>query len=166
MELYTDHLMLKTVTDSDIDEVARMWKYEKGSISPEDARRAIAYMQNNHKRNRHGSIYHLCFAVFEKNERRIIGWCGLDGKCSPGQTVLFYTIGQAYRNKGYATQCAAKLFEYAFETAGLPCIHGGCHKHNIASFRVMEKAGMVQNGFSEDGGPQFYIDKTRYDALK
>ncbi len=63
MELYTKDLCLRTVNGEDIDEVARMWKFEQGTISAEEAQKAIEYMQNNHKKNKTGCIYHLCLAV-------------------------------------------------------------------------------------------------------
>ena len=66
MELYTCDLMLKTVTNEDIDEVARMWNFGNGSISLDEAQKAIDYMLSNHKQNRIGNIHHLCFAVYEK----------------------------------------------------------------------------------------------------
>ena len=50
MELYTRNLVLRTVTMEDIDEVARMWNFEKGSISLEDAEKAVKSMQKNHRR--------------------------------------------------------------------------------------------------------------------
>ena len=106
MEIYTNDLLLKTVTNEDINEVARMWNFEKGCISLKEAQEAINYMQYNHKQNHTGHIHHLCFAIYEKNENNIIGWCGLDGICSPGKTTIFYLIDADYRNKGYATQCA------------------------------------------------------------
>jgi len=90
MELYTNDLLLKIVTDEDLDEVARMWDFEKGPITFAQAQKAIDYMQNNHKQNSPEHIHHLCFAIFEKGKSSIIGWCGLDGLCSPGQTVIFY----------------------------------------------------------------------------
>ena len=73
MELYTNDLLLKTVTDEDINEAARMWEFEKGSISLPEAQKAIEYMQNNHKQNRTGYIYHLCFSIYEKGKDKIIG---------------------------------------------------------------------------------------------
>lgn len=164
MELFTDDLQLKTVTNEDINEVARMWEFEKGSITMAEAQEAIKYMQNNHQQNCPGCIHHLCFAIFEKNKSRIIGWCGLDGQYTPGKTVIFYMIDKDYRKKGYATQCACKLLEIAFETFELNSIHGGCYKDNIASYKVMEKAGMLQNAFEENGDPLFYIDRSRYIA--
>lgn len=112
MELYTSDLMLKTVTDEDINEVARMWEYEKGKDS-------------------------------------IIGWCGLDGKPdphNPERMEIFYMIDKEYRDKGYATQCASALLEYAFETAKLKKVFGGCYK--------------------EYGDPQFFIDIDIYEKIK
>ena len=169
MELLTNDLILRPVNDKDINEVARMWEWQKGTISTEEAVEAVRYMQDNHKKNKHGYIYHLCLAVFEKGYDKIIGWCGLDGR-NPKEKrniVLFYSIETDYQNKGYATQCVSKLFEYAFGYAGLQYIYGGCYKENIASRNVMEKAGMLLYGFDkEDGGPHFYIDKEIFDKLK
>ena len=167
MELFTDSLLLRPVDDNDIDEVARMWDWEQNPISIEKAREAVHYMQDNHKKNKQGRIYHLCLAVFEKGCDKIIGWCGLDGKCSPGKTVIFYMIDKNFRSKGFATQCAKRLFEYAFETADLKSIYGGCYKENLASYLVQAKAGMLLYELDkENGDPHFYIDKDIYEKLK
>ena len=161
MELYTDDLLLKTVTADDIDEVARMWEFEKGSISKEAAQDAIDYMQNNHAKNVVGQIYHLCFAIFVKGKCNIIGWCGLDGKTAD-KLHIFFLIDKDYRNKGYATQCANRLLSYAFDEAHVPFINGGCDKENVASYKVMVKIGMRKNGFEENGDPLFFIDEKLY----
>ena len=161
MKLETERLVLRTVEVSDIEEVARMWAFEKGSITKEEAQSAIDYMQNNHKKNALGYIYHLCFAVFEKDGSKIIGWCGLDGTTA-GKLYIFYMIDKDYRNKGYATQCAGRLLSYAFDEARVPYVDGGCDKDNVASYKVMQKAGMRENGFEENGDPVFFIDEELY----
>jgi len=169
LELYTDALLLKTVTDDNINEVARMWKFEQGSISLTEAKEAIEYMQNNHKKNHTGFIYHLCFAIYEKGKNSIIGWCGLDGKPepeNPDRMEIFYLIDSAYRSKGYATQCALKLLEYAFEVAKIERVFGGCDKDNISSFKVLSKSGMILFKVQENGDPDFFIDKDIYEKLK
>lgn len=132
MELYTKDLLLKTVTVDDVDEVARMWNFENGSISREKAQKAIDDMQNNHNKNEVGHIYHLCLAMFEMDNNAIIGWCGLDGR-SGDKLHIFYLVDAKFRNKGYATQCAEKLLAYAFDEAKVSFVNGGCDKHNIAS---------------------------------
>ena len=164
MELITKNLILRTVEYSDIDEVARMWEFEKGAVSEDEARKAIAYMQNNHRQNGAGYIFHLCLAVFVKGLNRIIGWCGFDGRTAD-TLHIFFLIDAEYRNKGYATQCAERLLSYAFDEARVPYVNGGCDKKNTASFRVMSKTGMKQDNFGENGDPLFYIDDEIYHAL-
>ena len=169
MELLTNDLLIKTVINDDIDEVARMWNFEKGSISLQEAQEAIDYMHDNHQKNYTGYIYHICFAIFEKGKKSIIGWCGLDGK--PDQEnhdrmEIFYLIDKSCRNKGYATQCAFKLLEYAFEVAKIERVYGGCDKDNLASYKVLSKSGMVNYKIRENGDPHFFIDKDIYEKLK
>lgn len=163
MELHTKDLSLRTVEQADIDEVARMWNFENGSISREKAQKAIEQMRDNHNKNRAGRIYHICLAVFEKGKDVIIGWCGLDGK-NGDKLHLFYLIDAQYRFRGYATQCSQALLSYAFNEVNVPFINGGCDKNNIASIKVMEKIGMSHSGFEDNGDPLFYIDNAAYKA--
>jgi len=165
MELVTEALRLRTVTDGDIEEVARMWAFEKGTIPLEEAQAAINYMQNNHAQNTAGHIVHLCFAVFEKNGGAIIGWCGLDGT-TEGKLHIFYLLDAGYRNRGYATQCAVRLLAYAFDEAHVPFVNGGCDKDNLASRKVLEKASMALCGYEENGDPLFIMDCEIYGKVK
>jgi RimJ/RimL family protein N-acetyltransferase len=103
-------------------------------------------------------------AVFEKGNNTIIGWCGLDGK-EAGKLHIFYLVDASFRNKGYATQCAAKLLSYAFNDVGVAFVNGGCDKNNVASYRVMEKVGMKQNSFEDNGDPRFIIDREMYNLV-
>ena len=166
MELYTNDLILRTVTEADIDEVARNWKYPE-TISHEDAYKVLEKMEHRHSQNRVKSIHHLCLGVCRKEEpNKLIGWCGLDGHVSPGETVLFYMINEEFRCNGYATQCAKELLRFAFEDMQYDIIFSGCAKENRASFRVMEKAGMCHNIVYDDGGLGFYMDKTMFANAK
>lgn len=162
MEIHTDELIVRTVTDSDIGEIARMWDYPNEETI-ENAYKALAYMEQTRNKNRPKAICHLCLAIFHrKDPKRIIGWCGLDGEAEQGKTVLFYSIDKEFRNRGYATQCVMELLKYAFEDMKYDVIYGGCSKENYASYRVMQKAGMRQDSFYENGDPAFCMDKESY----
>ena len=162
MRLFTKDLILRTVTEGDIPEIARMWRYPN-CISIEDAYKALEKMEYRHSKNQIKAIYHLCLGVFErKNPAKLIGWCGLDGQVSPDETVLFYIIAEEYRRKGYATQCAQELLRFAFEDMKYDIVYSGCAKDNLASYKVMEKAGMCHNVVYEDGGLGFYMDKEMF----
>lgn len=160
MELFTEDLALRTVTEEDVREVARMWDYDR-ELSLDEARGHIARMEENHRKNRPGRIYHLCLAVTERAGGKIIGWCGLDGT-SGDKLHIFYSLHPDFRGRGYATQAARAVLDYAFRTVGVPFVNGGCAPENRASYRVMEKTGMKPDGFAEDGGPQFYMDRCGY----
>lgn len=162
IELLTNDLILRTVTSVDIEEVARMWMYPNETTIGE-AYKALENMENNRKNNQPKAINHLCLGVFRKQApKQIIGWCGLDGKAEPGKTVLFYMIDEKYRNHGYATQCARELLRYSFEDMGYDIIYGGCAKDNIASYRVMQKARMIQTSLYENGNYIFSMDKNHF----
>lgn len=162
MELLTNDLILRTVTENDIKEIARMWEYPQ-ETTIEKAYEALKYMEVTHSKNRQKSICHLCLGVFQKEKPNvIIGWCGLDGETEIGKTVLFYMIDEKYRNQGYATQCAIELINYAFEDMGYDIIYGGCARSNVESYKVMQKAGMIQNSFYENGDYIFLIDREMF----
>ena len=115
MEFLTDDLILRTVTDNDIEEIARMWEYPH-ETTIDKAYEALNYIETTHSKNRQKAICHLCLGVFRKEEPKvIIGWCGLDGETETEKTVLFYMIDEKFRNRGYAIQCTVELINYAFE---------------------------------------------------
>lgn len=164
MELRLTDITLRTVTPDDLDEVARMWNFEKGTTPLEEAVRAIDRMTDNHRQNRPHHIVHLCFAVFDNGTGRIIGWCGLDGrnKADKSTAEMFYLIDKDYRGRGYATACAGKLLEYGFLTLELSRIDGSCHKDNVASRKILENIGMQRGEDQVDGSPRFFISSEDY----
>ena len=159
MELTTQDLVLRTVTQADLAEIARMWNFWDGGVSAEKARDALAYMTANHAKNKNGCLYHLCLAVCKKDEPgKIWGWCGLDGKTRPQMPEIFELLHESARNKGYGTQCVKALLQYAFGDAGLCKVHGGCDKENIASAKMMLKGGMQHYAKEENGDPLFIAE--------
>ena len=156
MDYPLENLILHYVTGDDLTEVARTWPADHHPLSDTEAREAIAYMRGNYGRNTKGCIFHLCLAVCGKEDPgTIMGWCGLDGTRNHSEPEIFILLDEAYRNKGYGTQCVKELLRIAVEDYALSGVHGGCAKENIASARAMEKGGMVQYGTEENGDPLF-----------
>ncbi len=150
------NLILHYVTEDDLKEVARTWPADHHPLSDTEAREAIAHMRGNYGRNTKGRIFHLCMAVCGKDSPgTVMGWCGLDGTRNHLEPEIFILLDEAYRNKGYGTQCVKELLRIAAEDYALSGVHGGCARENIASARAMEKGGMVQYGTEENGDPLF-----------
>ncbi len=162
MEIKTKELLLRTVTKYDVYEVAKMYDYPN-TISLNQAKKAINTMISNYNKSITGHLKHLCLAVCLKEKPSvIIGWCGLDGEVEKGKVVIFYVIDEKYRNKGYATQGANAILEYAFEKLELESVYGGCDKSNVASFKILSNIGMKNYGVDNDNNPQFRIDRLDY----
>lgn len=62
---------------------------------------------------------------------------------------LGYALGRDYWGKGYASEAAGAVVDFAFETLGLERVHAAYFTRNPASGRVLEKVGFVREGLRE-----------------
>jgi len=82
--------------------------------------------------------------------------------------LLGYLVDPAYAGRGIATAVTTALLDLAFGELGLRRVTAGCFADNVASWRVMEKAGMrreqhgVRDSFHADHG---WVDGYTYAIL-
>jgi RimJ/RimL family protein N-acetyltransferase len=62
------------------------------------------------------------------------------------QGEIGYALGIDYRGRGYATEAAEGLMEYAFSSLGLHRIQATTSADNPDSYKVMERLGMRREG--------------------
>jgi RimJ/RimL family protein N-acetyltransferase len=62
------------------------------------------------------------------------------------QAEIGYALGIDYRRRGYATEAAEGLMEYAFSSLGLHRIQATTSADNPDSYKVMERLGMRREG--------------------
>lgn len=91
---------------------------------------------------------HFEFAIL-LGERHIGGISVYIDENFPDEGELGWLLLGEYHGKGYATEAALALKEFAFDTLGLRKIYAHCDARNDASRRVMEKTGMTLE--SDDG---------------
>jgi RimJ/RimL family protein N-acetyltransferase len=66
-----------------------------------------------------------------------------------GSTVgLGYVIARSHQGKGYATEATRAVIAWAFHQPSLYRVNASTDIENIASQRVLEKAGMLREGLS------------------
>ncbi len=87
------------------------------------------------------------WVMIEKSSGELMGWTGL--KLEPLETngfTNYYDLGYRmiprYWGKGYATESALASVDYGFNELNLEKINGGADVKNIASNRVLQKAGL------------------------
>jgi RimJ/RimL family protein N-acetyltransferase len=86
------------------------------------------------------------FAVVLKAERQLIGHMIFHPWFAPRIYEIGWALNKRYHGQGYATEAAAALLRYGFETLKVHRIIATCQPENAASYRVMEKIGMQREG--------------------
>jgi RimJ/RimL family protein N-acetyltransferase len=87
--------------------------------------------------------------VFRKDEseKAPIGLCGFVRFAETGpEPQLLYALLERHTGQGFATEIARTLVEYAVANTSLSVLHSAADEPNIASLRVLEKAGFEQVG--------------------
>jgi [ribosomal protein S5]-alanine N-acetyltransferase len=100
---------------------------------------------------------HYGFAIELAESGELIGDCALtplvwnDSGAPPDAAAIGFVLHPRHWGRGYGTEAARALVRFAFEELGLSAVYGGCLPENIASRRVLEKAGLrfqdKQRGF-------------------
>jgi [ribosomal protein S5]-alanine N-acetyltransferase len=85
------------------------------------------------------------FSVILKETETLIGDCGLEQMEVAGSQAaeLGYDFRSDYWNRGYATEAARAVREYAFDVLQFPQLISLIRVGNLASKRVAEKVGMT-----------------------
>jgi [ribosomal protein S5]-alanine N-acetyltransferase len=87
------------------------------------------------------------FAIVTKQDRQLVGAMGLrDIDREHSQAEMSIWVGVDWWGQGYATEASRALLQFGFETLKLNRIYAHHMLRNPASGRVLEKAGMKQEG--------------------
>src|SRR3984893_10066882 len=88
------------------------------------------------------------FAIQIREEPRLIGIIRIGVRSvEHWQGDLGYAVHPDHWGKGYATEALRRILEFGFEDLSLERIWATADVRNVASWRVMEKAGMEREGF-------------------
>lgn len=83
------------------------------------------------------------WAVLPREEDILIGFCGFWFFFDPPELQLMYGIAPDRWGQGLATEIARVMIQYGFEEYSFDRIITSADAPNLASLRVMEKAGMT-----------------------
>ena len=86
-------------------------------------------------------------------EGNIIGGINLEYNDTKDVCEIGWIVHKDYRNKGIASEAAKLLIEYAFNTLFVHKVVSHCDSFNVASEKVMKKAGMK---LIDNSGTRFY----------
>lgn len=98
----------------------------------------------------------LGFAVIHREDRRVIGTAAFKGAPTADSLVeLAYGIVPAYEGRGYATEAAQALTDFAFDSGLVQCVLAHTLPVANASTHVLTKCGFTRVGdvIDPDDGP-------------
>lgn len=99
------------------------------------------------------------FEIVRNDDQTAIGSCAFRSPPDNGVVEIAYGIEDAYQRRGFATETAVALTEFALADKDVRTVCAHTKQDNIASIRVLEKAGFTAKGTvidPEDGEVLLY----------
>ena len=166
--LETERLVLRMWREDDFEQYARIcadpevMRYLGGKpYSCLEAWRNMAYLIGHWQLRGYGH-----WAVEEKASGRLMGRMGfLNPEGWPGFEVG-WTLGREHWGRGYASEGARRMLEYAFGEMGRDHVISLIHPENRASIKVAEKMGEKVEGQTEVLGVPVLIYGITSDAWR
>jgi ribosomal-protein-alanine N-acetyltransferase len=159
--IQTPHLILRGFTPDDFDPLFAILSNRdvirylpRTEPWPEEIVRRTMARQREHW-EQHGFGW---YAVECREERSLLGWCGLNIIDKTEEVEIKYLLKQSHWGRGLATEGATRCVQDGLQTLGLDEIIGLAHPDNIASQRVLEKAGLRYSNRAQ----YFGLDLLRY----
>lgn len=101
-----------------------------------------------------------CFAVTEKPDDRMIGFCGVAFPSDrPGIVEVIYAFAPSCWGRSYATEAVRATVAFGLEACGLDRIEATVDPATEVSKRLLEKVGMSYQGRGENADvslPDYY----------
>jgi len=88
----------------------------------------------------------MTWAIVRRQGETLLGAISLGLTARHQRGSLGYWLGVPYWNQGYTTEAARRVIQFAFDERGCYRVEAGCFPRNVASARVMEKAGLRYEG--------------------
>ncbi len=166
----TDRLILRELLPSDdkgmfeldSDKEVHQFLGNKPIENIEESRKIIEFVRQQYITNGIGR-----WAMIEKSTNNFMGWTGLKlVKETLNNHTNYYDLGyrliKKYWGKGFATESAKASLEYGFTILQLTEIYGSADQNNLASRKVLEKAGLRYiETYDYDGRPTDWFKITR-----
>ena len=110
----------------------------------------------------------LWLAITLRSDGRQIGGIGLRVEKQHHHAELGYWLGVPFWGHGYATEAAADILRYGFETLALHRIFASHFKQNPASGRILKKVGMKYEGCQREHLLKWdrFVDSELYGMLR
>ena len=121
-------------------QIEAMSDEEKAQVSPQWLARISAGTEAD-------AFWTFGFSIVHRGSETIVGKCGFTGPPTADQVVeIAYGIAPEHQGKGYATEAANALVEFAFSSGRVQVVRAHTLPERNASTRVLTKCGLRNLG--------------------
>lgn len=167
-EFQTDRLLAHRWRHSDLpalfavygDADTMRWVGEGRALTYEECVQWFEVTRSNYEKRGYGM-----FAIEERSSSKVIGFCGIVHPGGQPEAEIKYAFLRSHWGRGFATEAVTGLFAYGACNHKLTSIIATTAPDNIASHRVLLKAGMLR-GELRDNGDESYTQLFQWQAGK
>ena len=149
----TSRLQVRYLISDDLDAMFAVfsnpdvtkWMGDGSPLSRENCERWITVSHNNYANRGFGAL-----AVIEKSTNAFIGVSGIVYDPERGEPEIIYAFDPGCWGKGYASELVPAMLAYGLDYCGLTYILATIAPENLASRKIVEKAGMNLEGEETD----------------
>lgn len=142
----TAHLAGRPLVRDDLGFVSRVWNDERVAPTVGGVRTEQQLKDRIERWRRHWKAHGFGATLFEERTTgQPIGWGGLQHSAIGigDRLTVGYAIAPEAWGRGYATEVAIASVDYAFGILGARDLYASVLSTNVASRRVLEKAGLT-----------------------
>ncbi len=99
--------------------------------------------------------YTVWFIELKNHPGTIIGDLSFKGMNPDGMVEIGYGLREGYCGNGYMTEAVKRVSEWAIRQSGVTRVEAETDPENMASQKVLLKAGYVPTGKTGEEGPRF-----------
>ncbi len=173
MRLETERLVLRDITEDDIDAVFGIYskgkKYFQYTRIPhpygrEDAEAFVSKVIEGYQ-----TLESFYVAIIERKSKRFIGSISINRFSHADDFAeVGYSVGEEFAGRGYVTEAASAFIDYCFRRFDLNRIEIHAAVDNQASLRIIEKLGAKKEGRSRQSvrARNGYLDEYNFSILR
>ncbi len=106
------------------------------------------------------------FSVTRRDDGAFLGNIGLEQAGETGELEVGYWLGQPYWGQGYAAEAVRAVVRHAFSFDAARLVFAEVHPENVASRRVLEKAGLHEVGRVQGRLRGVPVETVRYEIAR
>jgi RimJ/RimL family protein N-acetyltransferase len=135
-----------------------------GPNTIEDTQNFLNYVLSNYQKD---PVTHFEYGI--EYQGKIIGGIGLIINYENNSAEIGWILNEAYQRQGFTYEAAKQMIEIA-RSLGVKSIHATADSRNVASYKLMEKLGMVHISTSKGTRlnketNQYELDQVYYEML-